>query len=101
MEYEKDPNPITQLKLGTALFDLGRFEEACKIFEAAVAINGENVQLLYELAFVYKNLKRTEDAKRVLKRVIELDPRSDLGRSAEHELWLVDPTCKPSWMRRG
>ena len=99
--YEKEPNAETRLRLAQALFDLGRFEDALKLFEAAAAVDGDNVQVLYELAFVYKNLKRQEDAKRTFKRVIELDPRSDMGRSAEHELWLIDPTCRPSWMRRG
>jgi Flp pilus assembly protein TadD len=98
--YAAEANRENQLKLAAVLFDNGRFDEALKLFEDALAKFGEDMQLYYDLAFTYKNLKRIEDTKRCFLKVVELNPRHSLARSAEHELWMLDPNYKPSWMRK-
>jgi tetratricopeptide (TPR) repeat protein len=98
--YAADASKENQLKYAAALFDNGRFDESLKLYENALAKYGEDMQLYYDLAFTYKNLKKIDDAKRCFLKVVELNARHSLARSAEHELWMLDPSYKPSWMRK-
>jgi Flp pilus assembly protein TadD len=98
--HQAEPTFETQAKVATALFDLGRFAEAERLLKDILEHSGDDIQVLTDLAFVYKNLNRMDEARQTFLKVIELDPRHSLARCAENELWTMDPTYKPSWMRK-
>jgi Flp pilus assembly protein TadD len=99
-QHQANPTFVTQAKLATTLFDLGRFEEAERLLKDILEHSGDDIQVLTDLAFVYKNLNRLEDARQAFLKVIVLDPKHSLARCAENELWTMDPSYKPSWMRK-
>ena len=85
---------------GAALFELGQFADAERVFNTTLTKFGEDMQLLVDLAFTYKNLNRLDDAKATFLRAVALQPKSGLARCAENEVWMLDPTYQPSWIRR-
>lgn len=99
-QHQANPTFDTQARLATALFDLGRFAEAERLLKDLLEHFGEDIQVLTDLAFIYKNTNRNEDAREAFLKVIELDPRHSLARCAENELWTMDPSYKPSWLRK-
>lgn len=98
--FRADPTAANQQVLATAMFDLGRFEEAERLLADLIQTQGANQQVLYDLAFTYKNMGRIEDAKAAFVKLIALDARSSLARSAEQELWRIDPNSPPSWVKK-
>jgi len=98
--FDENPTPENQARLATALFDLGRFAEAEKMLTGILNNNETDLKVLSDLGFVYKNLNQPDRAKEVFLRIIQLDPRHPLARSAENEIWILDPSYKPSWMRK-
>jgi Flp pilus assembly protein TadD len=98
--HQQSPTPETQAALATALFDLGKLPEAERLLSDLLQHFGDNVQVLCDLAFLYKNMGRTDEARRAFVRVVELDPKHALARCAENELFQMDPSYKPSWMRK-
>jgi len=98
--FEENPNAQTQAVLAAALFDIGQFAEAEKLLTDLVETHGDNQQILFDLAFVYKNLGKREKSAAAFRCVIDLDPKHPLARSAENELWSLDPDYTPSWMRK-
>jgi predicted Zn-dependent protease with MMP-like domain len=59
---------------GQILFELGRFEEARRSLEAAVALDPESGHAVYHLALVLERLGSTEDAQRAFVKANALDP---------------------------
>ena len=98
--FNAEQNAKTQAALATALFDLGRFQEAERLLRDVINMYGENLQVLCDLAFVCKNLNKLDEARRIFHRMVEIDPKHSLARCAENELWSMDPTYRPSWMRK-
>jgi tetratricopeptide (TPR) repeat protein len=98
--FEANPTEPAQAALAMAAFDTGKFDEAERLYNDLVKTNPNDMDLLTNLAFTYKNLNKLEDAKRTFLRVVEINPKHNLARSAENEVWMIDPTYKPSWMRR-
>lgn len=98
--YRDNPCKETQYAFATALFDVGRFEEAERLLADLIKSYGDDRQILYDLAFTYKNLGKIEEAKDAFSRLIQLDPKHSLARSAEQELWRIDPTSPPSWVKK-
>ena len=98
-EYENDPTVQNQTRLASALFDLGRYEEAERLLRDVLDQGSDDLKLLSDLAFVYKNLGNIDRAKEVFLRIVDLNPKHALARSAENEIWMMDPSYKPSWMR--
>ena len=98
--FNAEQNAKTQTALATALFDLGRFQEAERLLRDVLNMYGENLQVLCDLAFVCKNLNKLDEARRIFTRMVEIDPKHALARCAENELWTMDPTYRPSWMRK-
>lgn len=98
--FKDQPSKATQYAFATALFDVGRFEEAERLLTDLIQSFGEDLQVLYDLAFTYKNLGRIDEAKAAFSRIIALDPKHNLARSAEQELWRIDPTSPPSWVKK-
>ena len=97
-----DGNPSTELKtaLATAYFDNGNYSRALELLNELVRDHGQNIQVLCDLAFTYKNMDQLEKAKETFHKVVALNPRHALARCAENELWTMDPEYKPSWLRR-
>jgi tetratricopeptide (TPR) repeat protein len=98
--YGTSPSSETQATLALAAFDTGKFDEAEKHYAVLVANSPHDLDLLINLAFTLKNLNKLDEAKRTFLRVVEVNPKHNLARSAENEVWMIDPTYKPSWMRR-
>jgi len=100
LAYEQDPSPINQTKLASALFDIGRFDEAEKMMTDVLDKVGDDLKFLSDLGFTYKNLKQFDKAKEVFLRIVQINPKHPLARSAENEIWVMDPTYRPSWLKR-
>jgi hypothetical protein len=98
--YEASQTDDTRTALAVAAFDMGKFEEAELLYASLAVTHPDDMDLLTNLAFTYKNLNKPEEAKRTFLRVVEINPKHNLARSAENEVWMIDPTYKPSWMRR-
>ena len=98
--FEADATDVNQATLAMAAFDVGKFDEAERLYADLVTSNPSDMDLLTNLAFTYKNLNKLEEAKRTFLRVVEINPKHNLARSAENEVWMIDPTYKPSWLRR-
>lgn len=97
--YESDPTPQRQAALAHALFDIGRFDDAERLLTDLLSTAGDDIQLVCDLGFIYKNLHNTEKAIEMFKRVIEVDAKHALARCAENEIWMMDPSYRPSWLR--
>ena len=100
MKVRQDPSVRSHMKLVNALFDLGRFEDAEREVNMLLSAYGEDLQALTDLGFIYKNLGRRDEAMKTFQRVVALEPRHALARCAENEIFAIDPSIKPSWMRR-
>jgi tetratricopeptide (TPR) repeat protein len=98
--FRDNPNKDTQRAYATALFDIGKFTEAERVLVDLIHDFGEDRQWLYDLAFTYKNMNRLDEAKATFLKIIALDPKHSLARSAEHEVWMLDPEYKPSWVKK-
>lgn len=98
--FNENPSPQNQAVLATALFDLGRFQDAEKLLMDILANNANDLKVLSDLGFVYKNLNQLDKAKEIFLRIVDLSPRHPLARSAENEVWIIDPAYLPSWMRK-
>jgi len=99
-KVEQDASPDTLSDLATALFDNGKYDEAEKILSDLAQQYSDNIRVLCDLGFTYKHSNKVEEAIRTFKRVVELDSKHALARCAENELWSLDPTYKPSWLKR-
>ena len=69
-------NPFVQELLGATLLKLKRYEEAIKPLEAAVALKGDDVNYLSNLAFAYDQVGRPADALRVLQQAKTVKPEA-------------------------
>lgn len=98
-KYTADPSPVNRMALASALFDMGKFAEAEQHMTALLETNRENPDILFELGFVYKNLNRKDEAISIWKQLVAANPRHHLARGAENEIWRLDPSYKPSWIK--
>ena len=85
---------------GDALFDCGYLQEAEKVFSGILDANKDNVDLVFNLGFTFLKQGKGAEAAQQFKRVIALAPKSPLARSAEYELWHIDPSLKPRWVSK-
>jgi tetratricopeptide (TPR) repeat protein len=99
-KYAADPSAANRTALASALFDLGRFNEAEQHMTALLETNRDNPDILFELGFVYKNLNRKDEAISIWKQLVAAAPKHPLSRAAENEIWRIDPSYKPSWIGR-
>ena len=100
-KIKEEPNTENYVRLATAMFDVGRFDDAERILKVVLEQGEVSIQLLTDLGFIYKNLNQPDKAKEMFRRAVEVDPRHSLARCAESELWVLDPTYKPSWIKNG
>ena len=86
--FPKDPKAA--IRLGDVLVRLGRPEEAADWFEKGLAnldSPDESLSIAFRLSEIYdRELKRTEDAKQVLKRYLESYPETQFASSIEQRL---------------
>ena len=76
LAYKEDSSSKNHVKLATALFDMGQFDDAEKILRELLDKGDDvDIQLLTDLGFVYKNLGQPEKAKDVFLRAVKLDPK--------------------------
>lgn len=85
---------------GDALFDCGYLQEAERVFVDVLSANEDNVDLIFNLGFTFLKQGKHAEAAQQFKRVIALAPKSPLSRSAEYELWHMDPSFKPRWLAK-
>ncbi len=81
--------------IGTANFNLGRYGEAKRWWTDALQIKPDDVQLHYNMGFLYANAEPIDlpAAKREWERVVELAPTSDLAQTVRvHLTSLTDAT---------
>jgi tetratricopeptide (TPR) repeat protein len=69
-------NSFAQELLGVTLLKLQRYEEAVGPLEAAVALKGDDINYLSNLAFAYDQVGRLKDALRVLKQAKSIQPKA-------------------------
>jgi Flp pilus assembly protein TadD len=69
-------NPFAQELLGVTFLKLNRYEEAVGPLEAAVALRGDDINYLSNLAFAYDQVGRLTDALRVLKQAKSVQPEA-------------------------
>lgn len=62
-------------RLGDAMYQLNRLQEAMPPLERAVEINGNSAAYLYKLGNVFKDLERPEEALERYRRALQLEPR--------------------------
>ena len=98
--FKENPTDGNQAALATAYFDIGKYDKAESLMRGLLEAENPSQQLLCDLAFTYKNMGQMENAQEVFRRVIEVDPKHPLARCAENELWTIDPSYKPSWLRK-
>jgi Tfp pilus assembly protein PilF len=98
--FTGNASPENKTALSTAYFDTGNYAKALELLNELVRDYGQNIQVLCDLAFTYKNMDQLEKAKETFHKVIALNPKHALARCAENELWTMDPSYRPSWLRR-
>ena len=97
--YHAEHTAETRMAYARALLDVGRYKDAEALLAKLLEDAGGDIQLTCDMAFVYKNLDRTDQAKEMFRKVIEIDPKHALARCAENELWMLDSSYRPSWMQ--
>ncbi|HEU4759864.1 MAG TPA: tetratricopeptide repeat protein [Dehalococcoidia bacterium] len=84
-----DPNNVhARTDIGTANFNLGRSEEAKAAWAAALAIAPSDVQLHFNMGFLYANAepRDLDGARKEWQTVLDLAPGSDLANTAQVHL---------------
>jgi Flp pilus assembly protein TadD len=97
---EENPSAANQAALASALFDIGKYDEAEKLLMDVTSQHGQELPVLFELGFIYKNLGRKDEAVAAWMKIVELDAKHSLARAAENEVWMLDPNYRPSWLRK-
>jgi cytochrome c-type biogenesis protein CcmH/NrfG len=73
---KKEPGNVDAwIKLGNALMDTRRFNEAVGAYEKALAINPKNVDVRVDLGTCYRNSGRPAEAIKEYRKALEIDPR--------------------------
>jgi arylsulfatase A-like enzyme/Flp pilus assembly protein TadD len=113
-----DAAPTIQVQLGLAFEAIGNLVEAAKHLESAVRLRGDDAETLNSLGVVYSRLRRFEDGRRVLRQILQTDPRApavwnNLGilemnaadpraaADAFRQAVAADPDYAAAWQRLG
>jgi hypothetical protein len=98
---DREPTAANQLDFASALFEAGRYQDAEAVLKDMTRIDaGNDPQVLFELGYIYKNLKRKAEAIEAFAKLISEFPKHNLARSAESAMLDIDPEYRPSWMRK-
>jgi Flp pilus assembly protein TadD len=80
---KSDSSEIPAANLGEILFAAGRSKEALEYYLVAAKIAPEQAALHYKLGLIYANLSDYANARARFAKVVELEPRTGLGRAAK------------------
>jgi len=83
---KSDSSEIPAENLGELLFAEGQSKEALECYLIAAKIAPDHADLQYKLGLVYSNLSDYANAKTRFAKVVELEPRTALGRRARKML---------------
>ena len=98
--YDENPTSLDAISLyADVLFNNHQFEETEKLLEQACSL-GDNLDIIYNLAFVCCINGKEDKAKELYRRVISLAPGTALAKSAEYELWKMGEKVEAKWLRR-
>jgi protein O-GlcNAc transferase len=75
LALERPDDAETQYRLGDALYQLNRHDEALPLLERAVDLNGGSAAYFYKLGNVLKELARPIDALACYRAALRIDPR--------------------------
>ncbi len=81
---ELKPDTRLECLLGQAYKGLDDFEKAISHFEKAIELNSANTEAMYELADLYVSIRRSDQAIRQLKLLVDTDP---LNEQAHEQLF--------------
>ncbi len=99
-EYKQEPtNVALAIVYADCLFDVGKLTEAEHLFEDLIRHNPNNFELEFNLGYTYLKQGKNDLAVIQFKKVIALAPRSDAARSAEYEIWNLNPNEQPPWVK--
>jgi tetratricopeptide (TPR) repeat protein len=92
---------MAHYQLGIAMFQLGDLNSAAPQFEAAVAGDASSATMRYSLASVYVRQNRIEDAKKELRKALELKPAMYLANVMMGQIFIVQkqPAIALSFLR--
>ncbi len=79
----KPDDPRPHASLGQAYFEGGRLKEAAAELEKALALDPENTTALYQLGLLYRDLGRSEDSGKMLRRFRESKTRQQEEKEGE------------------
>lgn len=78
---KKEPGNVDAwIKLGNALMDTKRFNEAIDAYQKALAINPKNVDVRVDLGTCYRNSGRPAEAEKEYRKALEIDPGHLMAR---------------------
>lgn len=97
-KYPDDPDILT--RFGDLLYRKGDPKGAEDYFRKALKVASDYPEALYNLGYLLSTLGRTEEAKGLLRKVVEVEARGELAMSAEYELWRVNGDYRPTWLSR-
>ena len=89
---------------GLALARLERWDEAQKTFEASLARNPGDARLMTELSGLEYRQKRFKEAKRYLRRALEIGPPDDYGHNLLASIYFLEGNLEAAlkyWNRAG
>ena len=93
-----DPkNQVALLALGAAQFNIGNAAEAKKQWLVAVALYPNSAEVHYDLGFLYMSQTPPDTAKMTAewKKVVAIDPNSDLAKTVSSHIKASTPTASP------
>lgn len=78
---QKDPGNVTAwIKLGNALMDLSRFNEAIDAYGKALDLDPKNADVRVDMGICYRNSNRSDIAAQEFRKALEINPRHLNGR---------------------
>jgi cytochrome c-type biogenesis protein CcmH/NrfG len=66
---------VTRIQLGNTYFDSGRYQEAAEWYEAALKINGKDVNASTDLGIAYYYMNQADKALAQFDRSLDVDPK--------------------------
>ncbi len=100
LTYESDKTDGEKaLQYAELLNRSNKLAEAYVVYKDYLENNPADQNIIFEVAILAKTLNNKEEAIELLKKAIEMSPRSSLARSAEYELWALNGGGKLRWSK--
>jgi tetratricopeptide (TPR) repeat protein len=88
---EQYPDDLNLMELTAHAYNtVGRYEEADALFDRVIKARPRDMSLRFRVAVVHEGRGETERAQEELAKVVELDPRGEVGRAALDRLGLKE-----------